>query len=98
MKPLLRPWVFLASLSPCCPFYLLRPGELTVLSASVLHWALLVCILFLNHCLPDTGLGLDQEPLAAAPPYSLGTHSSIGWGRLAWGVALRGVSGPLDRG
>lgn len=84
MQP--QPWVFLAVLCPCCSFYLLGPCELAVLSARVLPWALLVCILFLKHCLPEMGLEVDQEPLTAAPRYSWCTHSSMGWGRPAWGV------------
>lgn len=37
--------------------------------------------LFLKHCLPEVGLGPNQEPLTAALSYSSCIHSSVGWGR-----------------
>lgn len=37
--------------------------------------------LFLKHCLPEMGLGPDQEPLTAALSGSACTHDPVGWGR-----------------
>lgn len=80
--------MFFASLFPCYSLYLLGQGHLVVPIRLSQGPALgLVLISFLKHCLPEKGLGPEEESLTAAPSLTARAHIPRwgGEGRLgAW--------------